>query len=78
MTALRTYGKTIFAGLADAWITPVIMLGAVALFGSSTAVQSGVEKDAMAADEKIGDEATQGIYVEDDVDQWCYPPTCDP
>ena len=78
MDAFRNYSRTILARLAEAWIAPVIMLGAVALFGSSTAVQSAADKDATMADDGTGDETTQGIYVEDDADQWCYPPVCDP
>ena len=78
MTALRIYARPILARLADAWIAPVLMLGAVALFGSSTVAQSDAEKDTTAVDGSIGDEAMGGIYVEDDVDQGCYPPVCEP
>ena len=78
MDVLRRFTRTTLARLAEAWIAPVIMLGAVALFGSSTAVQSGADKDTTMADDSIGDETTQGIYVEEDADQWCYPPVCEP
>ena len=78
MNALRIHTLPSFARQAGTWIAQVLMFGGIALFGNSTVAQSDTAKDAVSMEGSISDEMAQGIYVEDDVDQWCYPPVCEP
>ena len=78
MAALRIHALPRFARQAGTWIAQALMFAAIVLVGNSTVAQSDVAKDATATEGSISDEVAQGIYVEDDVDQWCYPPACQP